>query len=438
MIDGGRARVAARARRSSGALSLALGGLLVLGSALRASSEARADAPHVVWISGAPSGEVAGRARRWQRRVARALAARGAEVSTEDARWAHEPGGSAEARVARLARVERLIREAHEARTSLRPREALARLYDAEAEARAALDVPGASAWYAEVQVALAVMAAEIGQLGLAEAALERAATIDPTRALRAAEAPPDLVARAEAIARRVATGPRGRFELRVLPPSIEAEVWLDGRRIGEAPARVEASVGAHVLRVSAPGHRTWARLVDVLEGARPPVEVALAPEPGLDAARALRAAADAGALDAVVGALGALARADRAPSAVWLVEASEGAIDRALVVACRASGCAAPVRVDAGRAESALPEDPSEPGEPLALASLARARDWLEEPIPIAPPPPPPTPWWEEPWPWIAAGVVVLGAAAVGIGVAWPAPVEQQRVVVDTSGVPR
>lgn len=400
-------------------------------SAALAPPRARADAPHVVWIAGRPEGEVAGRARRWQRRVARALERGGVEISSEPERWAWEPAGSREARVARLAEVEALVRRAHEARARLDQREAFRLLGEAQEQALASLDVPGAGAWYAEVQIALAVTAAETGQTGLAEAALARAATVDPTRTLRAAEAPPDLVERARAIARSVATGPRGRFEL--TSPTEGATLWLDGRRLGPAPARVETSVGAHVLRIEAPGHRTWARLVDVLEGARPPVDVALAPEPGLAAARALRDASDARSMERVVAALGALAQAGRGPDALWLVEVSAGAMDRAVVVACRAEGCAEPVRVDAARAESVLPRDPDELGPPLVSRALARARDWLDEPIPIVPPPPPPTPLWEEPWPWVIAGIVVVGAAAAGIGATWPQPTQRERVVVDT-----
>src|SRR5690606_10866657 len=71
--------------------------LACLGLAMAAVPElARADAPHVVWVASSPEGEVAGRARRWQRRVARALERAGAEVTTEPEVWAHEGDGSDE------------------------------------------------------------------------------------------------------------------------------------------------------------------------------------------------------------------------------------------------------------------------------------------------------------------------------------------------------
>ncbi|UJR82621.1 PEGA domain-containing protein [Sandaracinus amylolyticus] len=407
------------------AWALVLAGVIALGVV-----PARADAPHVVWIASAPEGEVAGRARRWQRRVARALERAGAEVTIEAEQWVLDEPGSAETRVARLADVERLVREAHDARAELDSHGALARLADAERIARSVLDVPGASAWYAEVQIALAVTAAELGQSGLAEAALARASTIDPSRVLGAAEAPPALVARAASIARAIATGPRGRFELRTDVPG--AIVSLDGRVIGEAPARIETSVGAHVLRVDAPGHRAWARLVDVLEGARAPIAVTLAPEPVLVAARSLRDASDAGALEHVASLLAELSRDGHAPRALWLVEASAGATDRALVVACRAEGCSEPVRIDVARVESALPHDPDLVGAPLGARALADARAWLDEPIPVAPPPPPAAEWWQEPWPWVIAGVVIAGAIGATIGATWPEPQQRETLIVD------
>jgi hypothetical protein len=388
---------------------------------------ARADAPHVVWIAGRHSPEVAGRARRWSRRVARAIAAAGVAVTDEPERWAHEPSGSEEARVERLSAIEDRVHEAHEARARLDQARALALLADAERMAHSVLDVPGATAWYAEVEIAIAVTAAEIGRTGLAEAALARATAVDPTRTLRGAEATPDLVASAAAIGRAIATGPRGRFDLRASAPG--ATVTLDGRRLGEAPLGVETSVGSHVLRVDAPGHRSWARVIDVLEGGRAAIDVVLAPEPGLEIARELRAAVDALTHDRVVVSLAALEALGRAPRALWLVEASEGAIDRAIVVACRASGCSAPIRIDAGRVESMMPRDPDRATEPLDRHTLSDARDWLDEPIPVEPPPPPPAPLWEEPWAWAIAGALVLGGVAAAVGATWPSRVSRLGV---------
>ena len=118
---------------------------------------------------------------------------------------------------------------------------------------------------------------------------------------------------------------------------------------------------------------------------------------------------------------------------ALWLVEASSGATDRALVIACRASGCSAPMRIDASRVESVLPRDPDAELAPLSPAELADARAWLDEPIPLEAPPPPVDEWWTEPWPWIVGGAVIAGAAAaIAIGASWPQPSERQSFVID------
>jgi hypothetical protein len=401
--------------------------LLLVGPG--AQTQACAQAPHVVWIAGDPRGEVAGRARRWSQRLRRALAQRGADVTSEVEEWAHGPAGIEEERVERLARVEVLLAQAQAARVQLQFREAFARLVEAEQVVLSVLDVPGASAWYAEVELAVAVTASEIGASSLASAALARASTIDAGRVLRAAEAPPDLLARALALAREIAIGPRGRFELRADVPG--ATAFLDGRRLGNTPLHVEASVGTHVLCIEAPGHRPWARRIDVFEGARPPIEVALAPDPALQAARQLRAAADARDVAGVLDALGALARAGRAPQALWLVEVGAGAIDRAVVVACRPAGCSGPIRVDVGRVESVLPHVLTEPGA-LAPPALEEARRWLDEPIPTDAPPPQPPPWWEEPWIWAVAGALSAAGAAAAIGAAWPQPSVQTTVILD------
>jgi hypothetical protein len=350
-------------------------------------------------------------------------------VTQETDAWAQDPAGSAEDRVEVLAQVEAAIAAARGHRAALEYGPAIRELSIAERDVLSRLDIAGASAWYAEVQLALAVTAMESGHEGAAEAALARACSVDPARTLGGAEAPPSLVARARSILRAIATGPRGRFELRT---NVEgALVTVDERPLGRAPLRVEASVGTHVLRVEAPGHRPWARAIDVLEGSRRAIEVVLAPEPAVEHVRALRAAADARDLDGVVASLGALAAIDRAPRALWLVEASGGALDRAIVVACRASGCSEPIRIDATRVESVLPRDPEAAGEPLDPGAIASARSWLDEPIDTEPPPPPGTPWWEEPWPWVVLGTVALGAIGVSIGVTWPQPrtVEQFRI---------
>lgn len=352
----------------------------------------------------------------------------------EGERWSDEPAVLREELVEQLAEVEALLHQAREARARLEAARAFDLLERADRLARASLEVPGASAWYAEVQLAIAVAAAEAGQTSLAEAALARASTIDPGRTLGAAEAPPPLVARAERVAREVASGPRGRFEVQASVPG--ARVALDGRELGEAPLLVEAPVGTHVLRVEAPGHRTWARTIDVFEGSRPEISIGLSPEPATEVARAMRAASEARDIDGVVAALAALRRMERAPRGLWLVEVSSGATDRALLVGCRPDGCSAPIRLDVGRVESALPEDLEALPGTLEAAALASARRWLDEPIAtdIAPPPPR---MRADAWLWALVGVAATGAV-VGVLVATaPGPTSRAQYVVDGTHLP-
>lgn len=412
-------------------LRVALWALAAIGVALALPDRTRADT-HLVRVAGEPEGVAAARAERWRARIVRALEREGdVIIEDESVRWSYGPEATEASRVDRLAHVEGLIRQAHEARERLDLRAALGLLREAEREALGLLDVPSANAWYAEVQVALAVTAAEIDEPLLAEAALYRATSVDSTRALRAAEAPPALIARAQSIARAMAMGPEGRFEFRSRTEG--ASVWMDGRPLGAAPVQVRAGVGAHILRVEAPGHRTWARLVDVFEGARAPIEVTLSPEPELAAARSLLDACREPELDRVTNALAVLERREHAPTMVWLVEVSDGPIDRALLSACRSSGCSRPSRLSLDGTEVTLATHLSAPIENAHPAEWFEARAWLDEAIAVVPPAPA-TPLWEEPWPWLVAGALVLGGTALGIGLSWPQPTNREHVIIDTS----
>ncbi|MCZ7678258.1 MAG: PEGA domain-containing protein [Sandaracinaceae bacterium] len=161
---------------------------------------------------------------------------------------------------------------------------------------------------------------------------------------VQAAEARPDLVARSRAAVQAAITGPRGRFEVRA--DAEGARVFLDDRPLGALPRVVEATVGPHVVRVDAPGHASFAQLVEVLEGDRAPIAVELAPTSELAAAERALAAAREGRARAVADALGALA----APVSVWLVWAGAGARDRAVAVALRARGLRPAPAARAGR----------------------------------------------------------------------------------------
>lgn len=356
-------------------------------------------------------------ARRWR---ARFEAAHGRE-DLEGWVRAREPVATVpRERLVVLSQIEQLLVGARHARSRFRERDARALLAEAEVLAAASLDVPGTAAWYAEVQLAIAITAAQIGLPTVSEAALRRAASVDASRAVQAAEAHPDVVARARAIARAAATGPRGRFEVRA---EVEGAVgYLDDAPIGALPATVEAPVGPHVLRVDAPGHLGWASVITLFEGDRPPVEVALSPSPALRAARTAMRAARAGDLDALVAALGALPDAP----AVHRVRPGGGPLDRALVTTCGAAGCRGPLRLE-GTVESGA-----------ALTSTdAEGLRWLAERPAFAVDA---VEWWEEWYVWVAAAAVIGAGVAAAIALAVGEQGESPPplvLIVDPGGLP-
>jgi len=390
--------------------------LACLALLLAAPSIARAQVI-VVDADGVPEAD----ARRWRQRVEAALD--GPATTFEASVLAREPVGTVPApRLEVLSGIERLLVAAREARAQLRDREALLALGQALALAEAHLDVPGMAAWYAEVQLAIAVSAAQAGQPGVSEAALRRAASVDPRRQVQAAEARPELVRRARAIARAAATAPRGRFEVRAAADG--AVVFVDDARVGPLPTTVEVPVGAHVIRVDAPGHRSWAQVISVFEGDRPGLDVALSPSSDLRAAHAAQAAAQAGELDRLVDALG---RLEAAP-VVYRVRPGAGPRDRALITVCRATGCVGPQLLEG--------EDGPRLNGPEA-ASRAEALRWLAEPSSVEIDE---EPWWERWYFWVAAGAVAAAAAGAAAAIA----IDQGQVdepplviLVDPGGLP-
>jgi len=283
--------------------------------------------------------------------------------------------------------------------------------------------MPGAAAWNAEIQLRLAVIAAQAGQDGLAESAFRRAATLDPARRLLDAEAAPEIVARATRVQRESALGARGEVEVRV--PADGARVFLDDVAQGSAPARLRAPVGRHLLRVEAPGRVTYGAFIDVLEGARPAIVVEPAPAPELERVRALAQAAQRGQY---AGVSDALAR-DAALGEVLVLETASGS-PRALLVVCAADGCRRALRI----ASPAVPGSP--PDTRLDAGELARDRAWL------APAPPvtrdQATPWWRR-W-YILAPLAAVAAGATATALALSSgessPPQRLRIVVDRGAV--
>ncbi|MFK7985343.1 MAG: PEGA domain-containing protein [Sandaracinaceae bacterium] len=331
----------------------------------------------------------------------------------EEVRASHPVGTVAARRLAVLAEIEGALAIARSAAARLEEGVALSALSQASRLAESHLDIPGMASWYAEVQLAIALTATQAGLSSLGEAALARAASVDPTRGVLAAEARPEVVERARRAYRAVATAARGRFEVRADVPG--AVVYLDDRRQGALPRRVEASVGPHILRVEAPGHHAWARLFTVLEGDRLPVVVTLSPEPALREARRALAAAQRGQVEEVER------RLARVPALSLSLLFPSRTQDRALRLRCGATGC--------GEAER-LAADTTLEGS----TALGDGLRWLERaPGPVVSDDPP---WWERWEFWTAiAGGVVLGVLT-GVALAQPQGEPPLVVVVDPTGL--
>jgi len=175
-----------------------------------------------------------------------------------------------------LADTQRALIEARTLMARLDEHAALQRLMEAERALRDHLALPGVHAWLAEVWLQMGLVAAQRGELGLADTLLNRALTLDPSRRLGAAEAAPPSVERAEAIARARNAAPRSRFRIEVSPAFARARI--DGQPREAGAIEVDLAPGTHLLVVEAAGHRPYAALIEALIGSRRPIAIALSP----------------------------------------------------------------------------------------------------------------------------------------------------------------
>jgi hypothetical protein len=196
----------------------------------------------------------------------------------------------------------------------------------------------------------------------------------------------------------------------------------LDDRALGALPVTVETNVGPHVLRVEAPGHRSWAQVIEVLEGERPPVRVSLAPTRVRAAARRAEQAARAGDVAEVDSALAALRSFH--PPPVWVAWVGSGVLDRAVLVRCDAQGCEAPRRLEPGALG------------PVGDASVAEALDWLVR-GPALGRGAADEPWWERWYVWAGAGAVLAAGITAALLLAQQQEQGPLRVIVDAGQLP-
>ena len=327
----------------------------------------------------------------------------------------------------RVRDVDAAIALSRQATFALEEDKALRALAAAEHALRQTLELPGAALFFAELQLQLGVSAAYSGLHALADAAFARAASIDPTRALLAGEASPEVVSLAQRAFERVANAKEGTLHIAANAPL--ARVFLDDHALGEPPLTVRVRSGLHILRVEADDHVPYARSLDVLEGERPLWHVVLSPDPFVLAVRELEAALSR---DAVREIERASARVFALEPALQLLVYGERAQERGWFARCEHAVCA--IASYAGRAgESAHVQRV----DPLTAATLTGARAWLtpERSVVAATQAAAPS-LWQRWYVWALAGAVVVGA---GVGVAaasQPDPQRSLRVSVDPSAL--
>lgn len=336
--------------------------------------------------------------------------------------------------LAAIRLTEVLLVEARRRLAALEHREALGMLARARAALEARADVPGTAVWLAEVEVATAIAAYEMGLVALARQSLARAATLDPSRELGAAEVPPDLLRLAMDVGREQASAPVAELHVRSDPPL--AVVHVGDLEVGRTPTKLRLAPGRYLLRLAAADRRSWATLVDAVPGSSATIEVRLSPHPVAEARGALEGALRGADPRAVESALAELGRFDAEPRRAWLGIVGPGSGDRLVLLRCDVRGCGPPLRVQGGRqAPELVDAGPPEAASEALGVEWDRALAWLVQreggartvprarsrPIPMH------RRWW-----FWAAGTTVV--AALVAGVAWltrPEPETRRRIEV-------
>jgi hypothetical protein len=323
-----------------------------------------------------------------------------------------------------LRQVEALLASARRAAAELDEGSALRSLAEAQRLAWDSLSVPGAAAFCAEVELQLAVTAAQAGRWDLAADSLARAARLDRPRRLLAAEASPAVVALADRVFRDAAAGAESELPIRVDAPS--ARIFVDDIARGLAPQRVRVRAGTHALRIEAPGHLPYHARIEVALGVRPEQHYVLSPGPRALAKLAVRAALTAEATTIAYATSALLSAAPEISTVVWLER--DVRFTRELVFACDETGCREPVRLERGQLR------PMAASSRLTPETLRGARDWMrgESPLGIARAKPVDTSPRSRWYVWTALAALVIGGGAALAAALQPEPTRALRVVVD------
>jgi hypothetical protein len=326
--------------------------------------------------------------------------------------------------LAPLRQVEELLGTARTRARDLDEDGALRSLAQAQRLAWDALAVPGAAAFCAEVELQLAVTAAQAGRWDLAADSLARAARLDGPRRLLAAEASPEVVALADRVFRDAAAGSEG--EIPISTDAERARIFIDDVDRGVAPQRVRMRVGTHALRIEAEGRLPYYSRIEVAQGVRPAQRFFLAPDPRALAKTRVTAAlaADSATLTAATSAL--LTAAPELIAIVWVE--SDSRSTRKLIQRCGIAGCDEPVRVEHARLEQ-------RPTMRLTPETLRAARTWLHRDarVALASERASETAWWRRWYVWTVATAIVVGASAAVAVASEPAPTRSLRVIVDS-----
>jgi hypothetical protein len=361
----------------------------------------------------------------------RALGRDGPPEAVEMAGWVladHWPSapGVTPADLVPLRQVEDLLAAARRSRAELDEGTALRRLAEAQRLAWEALSVPGAAAFCAEVELQLAVTAAQAGHWELAADSLARAARLGAPRRLLAAEASPEVVALADRVFRDAAAGAEGELPISVDAPG--ARLFLDDIDRGLAPQRVRARVGTHALRIEAAGRVPYHARIEVAQGTRPAQRFVLAPDPRALAKARVRAALGA---DATTLAYATSELFEAAPELAQLVWSERDIrAQRRLVYICDAQGCRDPIRFEGDAPLT------TRSAAGLTPETLRAARDWMHAVRALADPPAlaESSPWWNRWYVWTALAALAIGAGTAAVVALEPPPERKLRVVVDAA----
>jgi len=294
------------------------------------------------------------------------------------------------------ARVEPLFEEARALAVRFEHAEALAKIGEAQVLLESHATAP---ADWAALHRALAyrgLFESNLGRQDRARAALAAAALLDSEAELSDVEFPPDILAlHAEVAAELRAESPAA---LAVTTTPSGATVLIDGEAAGRSPITLHAAPGQHYVSFAAFGRAHRNLTVEIAADGNAPLDVELPFAADAELSRQLLTTDDA-----------ALAAID---DDVRALLADRYAVD--VLVRVQPSGAALALRFTDG----AVSGGTVAPGDDGALAALLAALPALPEPEPLPPPEEDEDSVLSSPWFWVVVGALVLGGAAVAIGV--------------------